>query len=172
MVAPLLIPVLTSLAEKGLSLIGSALLAKGKDVVEKELGIDIETSLMTEEGTEQLKIAQMEHEEKLIALALEDRKLDASYYQIDAQDRDSARDMQVAVIENAEHAGWLNVNLVPMLALCVIIGGGLFLYFSTESDIKYGVIALMSSVLTYYFGNSSSAWKKDSTINRLAGRKE
>ena len=170
MVAPLLIPVLMSLAERGLDLIGSAILTKGKDVVEKELGINIEEKLQTEEGTAELRMAQMQHEEKLIELALEDKKLDATYYQTDAADRDSARRREIAVFENAEHAGWLNVNLVPLLALLVTVGGGLFLYFSTENDIKYGVIALMSGVMNYYFGKSSSEWKKDSTINKLSSK--
>lgn len=172
MVAPLLIPVLTTLATKGLDLIGSAILAKGKDVVEKELGVDIEQSLATEEGTEALRIAQMTHEEKLLELALEEKKLDADYFKIEAEDRNSARVREVAVIQNAENAGFLNLNLVPILALVVTIGGGAFLYYSGDSDIKYGVIALMSGVMNYYFGKSSSEWKKDNTIGRIASNKE
>lgn len=161
--APLLIPILTSLAERGLSLIGSAVLAKGKDVVEKELGVNLETA-----STEELEIAQMTHEERLIELAMEDKKLDAEYYKIDQVDRANAREREVAVLQNAEAAGWLNLNLVPILALTIVIGGGLFLYYSSEADIKYGVIALISGVLNYYFGKSSSEWKKDSTINKMA----
>lgn len=171
MVAPILIPILTTLATKGLDLIGSAILAKGKDVVEKELGVNIEDALVSEEGTEKLRIAQMEHEEKLIELALEDKKLDASYYQIDAQDRASAREREVRVIE-AEHAGWLNTHIASILALTITVGGGFFLYFSTESDIKYAVVALMSSVLTYYFGSSKTSAQKDIAINNLSVRKE
>lgn len=170
MVAPLLIPILTTLASKGLDLIGSAILAKGKDVVEKELGVDIDDALMTEEGTENLKVKQMEHEEKLLELALEDRKLDATYYQIDAQDRDSARKREIAVIENAEHAGWLNVNLVPIIALIVVIAGLTVLYFHQDTDVKFAVSNLITMVLSYYFGNSSSGWKKDSTIQKLSDK--
>jgi hypothetical protein len=170
MVAPLLIPILTTLATKGLDLIGSAILAKGKDVVEKELGVDIESSLATEEGTQELKMKQMEHEEKLLQLALEDRKLDASYYQIDAEDRDSARKREIAVIENAEHAGWLNVNLVPIIALVVVFAGLTILYYHQDTDVKFAVSNLITMVLSYYFGNSSSGWKKDSAINNLSSK--
>ena len=169
MVAPLLVPILTMLAEKGLNLVGSAILAKGKDVVEKELGVNIDDALMTEEGTEKLRIAQMEHEEKLLALALEDRKLDASYFGLEVADADSARKREM-VIAVSEEAGWLNRNLVPILALLVIIGGGYMLIINSDTDVKFAVTSMMTLVLGYYFGKSSSEWRKDSTISRLTDK--
>jgi hypothetical protein len=164
----LLIPVLTTLATKGLDLIGNAILSKGKDVVEKELGVDIESNLATEEGLETLRQAQFAHEEKLVEMALEEKKLDVEYYKLDQQDRDSARQREVDVMRAASEGDWFNHSIASMLALCVIIGGGLFLYFSNEADIKYGVIALMSSVLTYYFGSSKTSSNKDAVINQLS----
>lgn len=170
MVAPLLIPVLTTLATKGLDLIGSAILAKGKDVVEKELGVNIDDALKTEEGTEQLRMAQMTHEEKLLELALSDKKLDQDYFRLEVADADSARKREVAIIENAEHAGWLNTNLVPIMALLVIIGGGWMLSVNSDTDVKFAVTGMMTLVLGYYFGKSSNDWRKDSTINKLTDK--
>lgn len=167
MVAPLLIPILTTLATKGLDLIGSAILAKGKDVVEKELGVDIEASLGTEEGTEQLRMAQMTHEEKLIELALEDKKLDATYFKIEAEDRASARQREVQILESPD-PGWLNKYIVPILALLITIGGGMILYYHTDNEVKFSASNLMVLVLGYYFGSSRSSQQKDTAISNLS----
>lgn len=167
MVAPLLIPVLTTLATKGLDLIGSAILAKGKDVVEKELGVSIDDSLATEEGTEMLRMKQMDHEARLIELALEDKKLDATYFKIEAEDRASAREREVAVLE-AHDPGWLNKFIVPILALLVIIGGGLILYYHQDNEVKFSASNLMVLVLGYFFGSSRSSQQKDTAISNLS----
>ncbi len=169
MVAPLLIPVLTTLAEKGLGLITNAILAKGKDVVEKELGVDIDASLQTEEGTQALRQAQFAHEEKLLEMSLEDKKLDQDYFRLETVDADSARKREVA-IATSEEAGWLNKNLVPILALTVILGGGALLVYTKETELRMAIVGMMTMVLGYYFGKSSSEWRKDSTISRLTDK--
>lgn len=170
MVASLLVPILTTLATKGLDLIGSAILAKGKDVVEKELGVQIdEQSLQDPELVAQFQIKQMEHEEKLIEMAVEDKKIDLEYYKQDTIDRNSARQREVSLFEH--DADWFNRSIASVLALVTIIGGGLFLYFSTDADIKYGVIALMGTTLQYYFGSSKTSAQKDVAINNLSRSK-
>lgn len=169
MVAPLLIPILTTLASKGLDLIGSAILAKGKDVVEKELGVSIEDELATPEGTEQLKNLQMAHEEKLLELSLEEKKLDQNYFKLEVDDAASARTREIAIAVS-EEAGWLNRNLVPILALIVVLGGGCLLVFTKETDLRIAIVGMMTMVLGYYFGKTSSEWRKDSTISRLTDK--
>lgn len=169
MVAPLLIPVLTTLASKGLDLIGSAILAKGKDVVERELGVSIEDELATPEGTLQLKNLQIAHEEKLLELSLEDKKLDQNYFKLEVDDADSARKREVAIATN-DNAGWLNQNLVPILALIVILGGGAILLLTKETDLRIATVGMMTMVLGYYFGKTSTEWRKDRDIARLANK--
>lgn len=169
MVAPLLIPILTTLAEKGLTLIGSAILSKGKDVVEKELGINIDDALKTEAGTDELRIAQMTHEEKLLAFSLEERRLDQNYFGFEVADADSARKREVAIAQ-ADNAGWLNQNLVPILALIVILGGGILLFITNETDLRIATVGMMTMVLGYYFGKTSTEWRKDRDIVKLANK--
>lgn len=170
MVAPLIValaPLLTKLAANGLDLIGSAVMAKGKEVVEKELGVDIDQDLATDEGTIKLKQLQLDHEERLLQLALDEKKLDLAYYQVDAADRDSARDREVALFE--ADADWFNRSIASILALVVIIGGGYFLTSSgTQENIKFAIISLMSMVLGYYFGSSKGSVNKDAAISRLS----
>lgn len=159
----ILAPILAKLATGGLDLITSAVLAKGKDVVEKELNVDLASA-----STDELRQKQMDHEEKLLEMALEDRKLDLEYYKVDAADRDSARSREVHVLES--DTDWFNKSIASVLALVTVIGGGCFLYWSQDSDIKYGVIALMSSVMTYYFGSNKQSAQKDAAINKLSQR--
>lgn len=75
MVAPIIatvaIPLIEKLFSEGLSLLGSAVLAKGQDVVEKELGVKLDTA-----SSETLRKLELEHEDRLIEFALEQKKLD------------------------------------------------------------------------------------------------
>ena len=168
MAIPLILaPILAKLATSGLDLIGSAILAKGKDFIEDKLGVDIESQMQTEEGRLKLQQLQLDHETELLKYALEDRKVDLDFYKADTADRDSARQREVAVISNADN-NWLNKNLVPILALVMTIGGLCTLYFHPDTEVRMAAVSIITMVLGYYFGNTSSNWKKDSTINTLA----
>ena len=66
----LLAPLLT----QGLSLIGNAVLAKGKDWVEEKTGGKLDQPLSAED-TLRLKQYEMDHEEELLRLRIEEKKL-------------------------------------------------------------------------------------------------
>ena len=66
---------LETLASNGLNLIASAVMTKGKDVVENLLGIKLQEDMSPEQAMA-LKQAEFDHEEKLRAYALEERKLE------------------------------------------------------------------------------------------------
>lgn len=72
--------VLALLAEKGLSLISSAVIAKGKSVIEDKLGIKLPSTAeeLTPELTAKLLEVQNAHEEFLITAALEEKKVEAA----------------------------------------------------------------------------------------------
>lgn len=57
---------LAKLAENGLGMLASAVTAKGKQVVEEQLGIDLDQASQTEEGLFKLKELTFKHEEFLI----------------------------------------------------------------------------------------------------------
>jgi len=73
-----MLPILTLLAERGLSLLGDAILAKGKEKVESIIGTTIPSSVQgfTPEVTAKLKELEMQHEEKLLELSIEQRKIE------------------------------------------------------------------------------------------------
>lgn len=64
----ILSPILSALASNGLSLLSSAIQAKGKEFIEDKIGMKIpsETSQLTPELLSELKKREMEHEEFLI----------------------------------------------------------------------------------------------------------
>lgn len=90
-------PFLAALAKAGLSLIGNAVLAKGKEVVEEKLGVKIpeNPAEYTPEKVAELAKAQMAHQEFLVKAALEEAKLEV-------EDRKDARLMQARAIESQD----------------------------------------------------------------------
>lgn len=162
-----MIPVLgalaAQLAAQGLGLIGNAVLAKGKDVVEKTLGVDIEASLGTPEGKVRLMELQNEKERDLHAFVLAQREQELEADRMAYQDTSSARDMNTRVNESA-NATWLSKNIAAVLGLAVIVGGGVILYTTTEPDVRTAVVGLMTLVLGFYFGTSAGSRSKDDLV--------
>ena len=167
MIPLILAPLLSQLAASGLSLLGSAVLNKGKDFVEEKLGVNLDNALQTEEGKFKLLQLQTDNEQMLLDAAIANRKIDLDYYEADAKDRDSARDMNTRVNES-QYASWLTKNIVPMLAIIVVVGGGSMIAFAPEADMRLGVTGIVTLVLGFYFGSSSSSKTKDATIENMS----
>ena len=167
MIPLILAPLLSQLAASGLSLLGSAVLNKGKDFVEEKLGVNLDNALQTEEGKFKLLQLQTDNEQMLLDAAIANRKIDLDYYEADAKDRDSARDMNTRVNES-QYASWLTKNIVPMLAIIVVVGGGSMIAFAPEADVRLGVTGIVTLVLGFYFGSSSSSKTKDATIENMS----
>ena len=72
---PIVGALLGTLAESGLNLLSSAIQAKGKEVVEKTLGVKISDNPNPEE-VEKLRQLQYDHEERLLELGIEKAKLE------------------------------------------------------------------------------------------------
>lgn len=167
MIPLILAPLLAKLAESGLSLIGNAVLNKGKQVVEDKLGVSLDSMVETEQGKQALLQLQTDHEEFLITAALDNRKLDLEFYKEDAADRAGARSMNTD-INNSEHSSWLSKNIAAILAVIVVVGGGFMIAFAPEADVRLGATSIVTLVLGYYFGTTSSSHRKDTTIQSLA----
>jgi hypothetical protein len=72
---PIAAALLSTLAQSGLTLLSSAIQAKGKQVVEQTLGVKIEDNLNPQQ-VEKLRQLQYEHEERLIELGIEKARLE------------------------------------------------------------------------------------------------
>lgn len=110
-----MLPIVTTLLSEGLSLIGNAVLAKGKDFIEEKTGIKLEPE-MSEENILKLKQYELEHEEELLKLKLEDNRLNTELFKVEAEDRNSARERELRVNESV-NAGWFSKNTSSLLAI-------------------------------------------------------
>ena len=66
--------------------------------------------------------------------------------------------MNTAISTSAD-ASWLSKNIVPILALIVIVGGMSVLTFHHETEVRITVGNLMMLVLGFYFGTSLGSVK-------------
>ena len=72
---PIVASLLGSLAQNGLGLLSSAIQAKGKEVVEKTLGVKISDNPSPEEISK-LRQLEYDHEERLLELGIEKAKIE------------------------------------------------------------------------------------------------
>jgi hypothetical protein len=164
--------ILTPLLGNGLNLVANAVMAKGKDYVEKKLGVELKPD-MSSEDLAKVQIAQMEHEEELLKLRLEEDKLDLAELQARLKDTNDAREREVQ-IANSDKAPLINKIVTPVLALSILLltfvlfGVVMFDGTPVEASRKdiliyvLGVLsAIASQIVSYYFGSSQSS--KDKT---------
>lgn len=156
-------PLVAALIKFGLPVLASAVASKGKDLIQEKLGVDIDAALGTEEGRFNLRQLEIDHEQFLVDSALEHKRLDLA-------DTASAREMNNRVQESA-HASMLAKNIMPLLALIVVLGGGALLWITKEPDVRTAVVGLITLVLGFFFGSSRSSQSKDATISALSAAK-
>lgn len=178
MIPAALLPIVAPLLQNGLNLVANAVLAKGKQVVENKLGVQLKPD-MSSEDLAKLQIAQMEHEEELLRLRLEEDKLDLQELDMRLKDVDSARDREAAIATSKE-APLLNKIVTPILALGVI--GLTFMLFAavmfdntpvdaSRKDILIYVLGVLSAISTqivsYYFGSSQGSKEKGDQLREV-----
>jgi len=129
-VIPIVASLLGSLAENGLTLLSSAIQAKGKEVVENTLGVKIPDS-PTPEDVSKLRQLQFEHEEKLLELGIEKAKLELEEMKVLASaaqnDADNITDRWQSDMSSDS---WLSKNIRPMSLIAIFLGYFLFAMMS------------------------------------------
>jgi hypothetical protein len=175
MIPAALAAILTPLLGNGLNLVANAVMAKGKDFVEKKLGVELKPD-MSPEDLVRVQIAQMEHEEELLKLRLEEDKLDLAELELRLKDTDSARDREVQ-ISTSDKAPLLTKIVTPVLALSILLltfvlfGVVMFNDTPIEASRKdiliyiLGVLsAIASQIVSYYFGSSAGSKEKTEAL--------
>jgi len=156
-----MIPALIApLLQQGLSLLGNAVLAKGKDWVEDKIGVKLDEP-MTPEQVAKLKQAEMEHEEELMRLRLEENKLDIELLKV-VSDVDKATTAAVADQWKSDMSSdsWLAKNIRPM-ALIYILSAYTLMAFSGGFGfiIPAAYVELLGQwgmlIMSAYFGGRS-----------------
>lgn len=127
---PIVGALLGTLAESGLGLLSSAIQAKGKEVVEKTLGVKIPDN-PTPEDVAKLRQLQYDHEERLLELGIEKAKMELAELQLFA-DAAKNEDNNVSNRWDADMASdsWLSKNIRPMSLIAIFLGYFLFAMMS------------------------------------------
>jgi hypothetical protein len=162
----------------GLNLVANAVQAKGKQWVEKKLGVELKPE-MSDEDLAKVQTAAMEHEEELLRLKLEENKLDLQELELYFKDTDSARGREIQ-IATSDKAPLLNKIITPVLALGVIsltfILFGVVMFDnnpvdSTRKDILIYILGVLSAISTqivsYYFGSSQGSKDKADQLKQV-----
>ena len=170
--------ILAPLLAGGLNLVANAVQAKGKQWVEKKLGVELKPE-MSDEDLAKVQTAAMEHEEELLRLKLEENKLDLQELELYLKDTDSARDREIQ-IATSDKAPLLNKIITPVLALGVIsltfILFGVVMFDnnpvdSTRKDILIYILGVLSAISTqivsYYFGSSQGSKDKADQLKQV-----
>jgi hypothetical protein len=127
---PILGALLGTLAENGLGLLSSAIQAKGKEVVEKTLGVKIANNPSSEEVAK-LRELQFQHEERLLELGIEKAKMELAELDMLAKaaqsDADNVTDRWEADMNSDS---WLSKNIRPMSLIAIFLGYFLFAMMS------------------------------------------
>jgi len=173
-----MIPIVAGLVQGGLSLLGNAFLAKGKDWVEEKTGVKLDSKGKIPDA-DMLKLRQFEmaHEEELLKIRQEDNRLELDTTIAYLASVDSARVMQGKALEQEDKfskrflyyyaAAW-------SLAAIIYIGCISFLdipsvnrpYVNTILGFLLGTV--VSQIIQFFFGSSKSSQNKDAALHQAA----
>lgn len=175
MVAPAIAALLAPLLKNGLGLVGDALLAKGQDWVEKKLNVKLAPD-MTPEQILLLKQAEMEHEEELLKVALEHRKLDMAEIEAYLRDTQSARVMQSDALKQTDMFAKRFVYYFAIFwsISVVLYVGGITFFGIPEENVRFAdtvlgfmLGTLIAQIFNFFYGSSRSSQQKDSVIGEV-----
>jgi len=127
---PIAASLLGTLAQSGLSLLSSAIQAKGKDVVEKTLGVQIPDSPSAQD-VEKLRQLQYDHEERLLELGIEKARLEHEELKaiLDAA-KNEENNITSRWDADMSSDSWLSKNIRPMSLIAIFLGYFLFAMMS------------------------------------------
>jgi hypothetical protein len=162
-----MLPIVAALVSQGLGLLGNAVMAKGKEVIEEKIGVNLEEAMQSPEGLQKLRQLEMDHEEFLLTNALENRKLDLEQEKVELADTANARESNVK-IQESPNASWLAKNAIYIIAFVVVVGGGLMIAMSSQADARMAAVSAVMLVLGFFFGTTHNSSRKDTTIANLS----
>ena len=165
------------LLEKGLNLLGNAVLVKGKQWIEDKTGVDLSKPELTSADYVALRNYEFQHEEELIKLRQEDDRLKLAETQVFLADVQDARDMQKEALKQDDKFAKRFVYYFAMgwsLFAIVYIIGITFFEIPQESvrfaDTILGFVlgTVISTILNFFLGSSASNKTKDAAMFELA----
>lgn len=174
MIPPFLIPILA----KGLDLVANAAMAKGKDWIKDKTGIDVDKASLSEAEYAKLRQFEMDHQEELLRIKQEDDKLDATIELAYLQDGQSARNMQMAALQQTDEFAKRFVYYFAIFWAIVAMSYVIAITFITipQESIRFADTVLgfllgtvIAQVVAFFYGSSRSSQLKDDTIRQVVG---
>ena len=146
--------ILAPLLANGLNLVANAVMAKGKDYVEKKLNVELKPD-MSPEDLARVQIAQMEHEQELMRLRLEENKLDIEAFKAEAEA------VTTRWTADMTSDSWLSKNIRPLTLIALLFG---YFMFAAMSAFGYAAeesyVTLLGNwgqiVMLAYFGGRTA----------------
>jgi hypothetical protein len=165
MMIPIIGALLGTLAESGLGLLSSAIQAKGKEVVEKTLGVKIPDN-PTPEDVAKLRQLQYDHEERLLELGIEKARLEQEELKalLAAQANEENNVSQRWDADMASDS-WLSKNIRPMSLIAIFVG---YFLFSMMSAFGYNANESYVNLLGQWGMLIMGAYFGGRTIEKLA----
>jgi hypothetical protein len=154
---PIVAGLLTTLAENGLSLLSSAIQAKGKQVVEDKLGVKISDNPSPEEVMK-LRQLQYDHEERLLELGIEKARLEQEELQaLLAAQVNQENNVSDRWKADMSSDSWLSKNIRPATLVYILTAYLLFAALSAAGiQVQESYVSLLGQwgmlVMTAYFG--------------------
>lgn len=154
---PIVGALLGTLAENGLTLLSSAIQAKGKQIVEDKLGVKIPDN-PTPADIESLRQLQYEHEERLLELGIEKAKIEQeelkALLEAQANQENNVSDRWKSDMASDS---WLSKNIRPMTLVYILTAYLLFAGLSAAGiNVQESYVSLLGQwgmlVMTAYFG--------------------
>lgn len=165
---------LAPLLSQGLSLIGNAVLAKGKDWVEQKAGVKLDQPLSSEDITK-LKQFEMEHQEELLRLRVEEKKLGIEELQAYMADTANARSMQKEAIKSDDP---FVRRFIYYYAIFWSVCSAAYIGFITfgyipEQNVRFadtilGFIlgTLVATIVQFFYGSSKGSQDKTAALTK------
>lgn len=172
-----MIPIVSTLVSSGLSLLGNAVLAKGKDWVEEKTGIDLSQAELSEQDKTALRQYEMDHEEELIRLRQKDDLLQKEIQEMYLKDTQNARSMQAAALQQDDIFSKRFIYYFAIfwsVVAAAFIGIILFVEIPPNNirfaDTILGFLlgTIVAQIIAFFFGSSKSSQNKDEVLKHAA----
>lgn len=163
---------LAPLLSQGLSLIGNAVLAKGKNWVEEKAGVKLDQPLSADDVAK-LKQFEMEHQEELLRLRIEDKRLGIEELQAYMADTANARKMQEKAMESDDP---FVRRFIYYYAIFWSVASTAYIGFITfghipETNVRFadtilGFIlgTLVATIVQFFYGSSKGSQEKTQAL--------
>jgi hypothetical protein len=154
---PIVATLLGTLAQNGLGLLSSAIQAKGKEVVEKTLGVTIPDN-PTPADVEKLRQSQFDHEERLLELGIEKARVEQEELKAllaakVAEENNVSRRWEADMASDS----WLSKNIRPGTLLYILTAYLIFAGLSAAGiQVQEAYVSLLGQwgmlIMSFYFG--------------------